>query len=336
MGQELEMDRWAFRDLLIDLGMPVAPAERIIGVDDLEKHLEKIPEAYIKSSATRGDWETYHHISPYSTRLRLTEFRHQQGPLADDYEFIVELPIETDIEMGGDHPFVGEWPALCEWGYEMKDLGFAGTFSKYEDLPEPIRYVDEKMAAVLREFGYAGSFSSEVRVKGKDFFFTDPTARMGSPPSQLFWEMCGNWPERMWYGAEGKVVEPVVLAKYGFMAMAYSSECDTDIQWYGYPEKLAQWYKFSFSAMIDGQRYSLPQRCGMPFQAYITAMDDDPTEAIKKLVDHSRQLKGDGLDIRLECLLHAVKQIRHASRLGFKFGDGKLPTIEDVAKIVTA
>jgi len=334
MGENLELDRWAFRQLLFDLDMPIAPAERIIGIDALRKYLEKVPEAYIKASKTRADWETYHHHNPYSTKLVLDSFQHEMGPMAEDYEFVVELPIETDVELGGDAPFVGAWPKFFEWGYERKDRGYAGTITPYTELPEPILYVNEKFKDVLAELNYRGSFSTEIRVKGKKFYFTDCTSRMGSPPSQLLWKMIGNWPERMWYGAEGKVVPPKVLAKYGFMVMVYDSECDTDVRWYGYPKKKADWYAFSFSCMIDGERYTLPQRCGMPFQCYVSAVDDDPKEAITKLISNCRELHGDGLDIRTESLIDMVNEIHIAEKMGYRFGKAKVPSVEEVARMI--
>jgi len=186
----------------------------------------------------------------------------------------------------------------------------------------------------LRELNYRGSFSSEIRVKDKQYHFTDVTARVGSPPGQLMWKMIANWPERMWYGAEGIVVEPVPVAQYGFLAMVYDGECDNDICWYGYPEKLADNYAFSFAFMKDGQRYTLPQKCGMPFQCAVLGFDDDPKEAIRKLAENVRQLKGDGLQVQLSSLIGAVDEIHKAEKLGYKFGAAKIPTVEEVARMI--
>lgn len=340
MGQALEHDRWAFRELLIDLGMPVAPAERIIGMANLKKYLDTIDECYIKMSETRGDGETWHYEKSESqrTRRKLSKLERFLGPFVEDLEFICEAPLHTDIEMGGDTPFVGAWPKLCQYGYEIKDAGFMSNICEARLLPEPIQYVNEKFAPVLKELGYRGSFSNEIRVIGKKNYFIDPTPRLGSPPSQVFWNQVGNWGEIMYRGAEGTVVEPKKLAEYGALAMIYcegEEGCDLEHIKYSYPDKLADNFHFSFSTIYDGERYTIPQKCGMSSMGCITAIDDSPIELIKKLKDYASQLKGDNLDVRLDAIPKGIAEIHAAEKLGYKFGSGRIPNAEQVSRILT-
>ena len=71
-----------------------------------------------------------------------------------------------------------------------------------------------------REFNYNGFFSTEVRIKTPDdFYFTDPTCRAGSPPSQVMTEMLENYSEIIQAGAHGECIEPVEAAEFGMQLL---------------------------------------------------------------------------------------------------------------------
>ena len=338
-AEELEMDRWAFKqDTLTGLGMPVQPMKRIIGLDKLREYLkdDKNAPKYIKISMTRGDMESRKHSSYAISKQWMDELEHKHGPLCSDMEFIAEDPIETTLELGYDGFCIdGRYPDPSMHGVEMKDVGYIGCVMPYAQLPEPMLYVNNKMSATLKGFGYRGFMSTEIRV-GKDgkFYYIDPTMRAGSPPSQVMMEMFSNWPDIIWNGAQGRIVKPIAVAKYGIQAFIYGERCDKEWMAYKYPKSLEKWFKFSFSCIVDGVRYTIPQTVGMTAMGSVVAIDNDPMKAIKKLVEYASQLEGDGLDVRLDAIPKAVKEIHEAQKQGFMFGSARIPSIEEVAKVV--
>ena len=338
-ADEMEMDRWAFKQgLLKKLGMPVQPMIRIEGLDKLREYLKDPANApkYIKISQTRGDMESRKHVSYAVSKGWMDELQYKHGVICDDMEFIVEDEIPTSLELGYDGFNIdGQFPDFAMHGVEMKDVGYLGCFMANEKMPEPIRYVNDKITPVLKSYKYRGFISTEIRV-GKDgkFYFIDPCQRAGSPPSQTQMEMIANWPEIIWEGAKGNMVTPKPVALYGVQAFIYSERCDKNVMAYEYPEKLAQWYKFSFACKVDGIIHSIPQQCGMSACGSVVAVDDDPLEAIKKLVDYAGQIESDGIDIRLDAIPRAVQEIHEAEKKGYYFGDAKFPTVAEVAEAI--
>ena len=67
-GEEMELQRWSFKQHLKKLGLPVQPIEHIFGMDKLREYLKKNEDKYVKTSFTRGDFETFHHDSYELTR----------------------------------------------------------------------------------------------------------------------------------------------------------------------------------------------------------------------------------------------------------------------------
>ena len=338
-ADELELERWSFKqEVLKDLGMPVQPMVRKEGLEVLRTFFKdpKNKDKFVKVSMTRGDMESCHHVSYDISESWMNEFADENGPFCDDAEFIVEDPIPTTLELGYDGWNIdGKYPATAMHGVEMKDCGYIGCAMTAATMPEPIKYVNDKMAPVLKSYGYRGNLSTEIRVsKDNKFYFIDPTMRCGSPPSQVQMEMISNWGEIMWSGAQGVMVEPKIVARYGVQAFIYSERCDKKWMCYEFPKELAQWYKFSFMCHARGKVWTIPQSCGMSAMGSVVAIDNDPMQAIKKLVEYSQKLQGHGLDVRLDAIPRAIKEIHQAQSKGYKFGAAIIPSLESVAKVV--
>ena len=339
-AEDMELDRWHFKQTTLkDAGMPVQPMKRIIGMTKLREYLQENDgkTKYIKVSATRGDIESRKHTHYAISRSWLDELCYKQGPLVDDMEFIIEDPIEAELEVGYDGFVVdGLFPTTAVYGVEMKDAGYFGSVMPYADLPEPLLYTNAKLANVLKQYKYRGFYSNEIRV-GKDgkFYYLDPTCRAGSPPSQVMMELFSNWGEMMYAGAQGALIAPKPVAKYGILAFIYSERCDKEWCAYKYPDKWAQWYKFSYSYVIDGVRYTGPQFSGMSAMGSIVAVDDDPMRCIEKLKDYADALEGDCLDVRLDSVVRAVKEIAECEKEGYDFGKKEVPSVAEVAEMLT-
>lgn len=182
---ELELDRWGFRDVLREAGLPVPEATKVVGVDDLKKVLKAEKDVYVKYGRFRGDLETFHHDVWFTTEQWFDDTVRHLGPSAHEAEFIIEEPIKG-VEVGVDAYFNEGWPNQVLWGYELKDAGYIGRISDYSDLPSALRKVNERMSSVLTEREHKGWISTENRVAEDGTpYLIDPCMRCGSPPSEI-------------------------------------------------------------------------------------------------------------------------------------------------------
>ncbi len=107
--------------------------------------------------------------------------------------FDVEASLPDKCEVGSDSWSVdGKTPKTHLCGIEVKDSSYAGRILKADEIPKALSVVDEKMAPLLKEFGYRGNYSTEVRV-GKDgvpymidFCFSDDTEVLTKDGWKLF------------------------------------------------------------------------------------------------------------------------------------------------------
>ena len=128
-GEELEIYRWQTKMLLKkDIGLPVQPVERIIGVEELREFLQEHEDKYVKISMLRGDFETFHHISYNLSEPLLDEIENKLGPYKLFKEFIVEDSINDAVEIGYDGWTIdGRFPRTAMQGYEIKDVSYVGV-----------------------------------------------------------------------------------------------------------------------------------------------------------------------------------------------------------------
>ena len=340
-ADELEQDRWAFKqEILKGLDMPVQPMERLVGITKLREHLKKHKGEvkYVKLSEERGDMESGRYEGDYdmANEAWLKQLDVTLGVLADDTEFIAEDKIDAVVEMGGDHYCIdGRYPESTLWGLEQKNASYIGAMVAYGDLPEPIQWANEKLSPILAQLGYRGGYSSELRVtKTGKVFYSDPCFRFPSPPSQGYPLVIGNWGDITWYGAQGILVKPRKLADYLIIAMIYAEHCDTRWLKYTYPKELADHYRFSFSMMLNGQRWTLPQHCEMEMMGAVCVGDDNLVDGLKRIKEYAGKLEGHNLHVRTDALLDGIVSIHAAQKAGYRFGDGKIPDLGNAAEIL--
>lgn len=210
----LELDRIGFRKLLGGIGMDIADADIITGLDALETYL-KDPEnddRFLKASWFRGDMETHHHESWKLSEQWFRSLQLRLGPYGREIKILSEPKIEG-VEPGFDsYAIDGKFPQHPMWGYEIKNAACALT---YEDLPAPLTELAAAMAQPLRQFRARGNFHFECRITdGGDAYLTDPTIRMASPAGEALCKNIENWAEIVWHGSAGDLVEPEYAAPW--------------------------------------------------------------------------------------------------------------------------
>lgn len=329
-GEKLELYRPWSKQLLKNLGLPVGKYEIVYGMDALRDYLVEHEDVWIKVSFTRGDMETWHSMNYRLSKPKLDELQFTLGEKSSIMEFVVEDAINDAVEIGFDGFCVdGKFSNTSTFGFEIKDLGYIGRVCEYDDLPEPIKLVNEKLSGWLASQRYRGFFSTELRItKDGTPYLIDPCARAGSPPSECYQEIYGNWAEIMWEGAEGNLVEPEPVAMFEAESMIHSSWADKHWQAIDFPKDIAQWIKLRNHCKIGGQSFCVPQSTGLPEVGATIGIGNSLESAIHHCQENAEQVHGFFIDIKMSAIHDALEEIRRGQEeFGIQFSE-KLP--EDI------
>lgn len=324
-GDELELYRGKFMDVLKDVGLPEPTFEKITGITALRDHLRNVTDKYIKVSLYRGDFETFHFRSWEEDRVEIDVWSVRFGAIGEQVIFYVFDPIDTEIEDGMDSYCIdGQWPTVAFHGMECKDKFLIGTVVNIEEIPEEVTLVNDKIGPVLGEYGYRGFFSTEVRItKDKESYFIDPTCRCASPPSQVMGELYENLGEIIWNGAHGVCIDPEPTAKFGVQGMLNVSGEKTDWKSFDLPDELERWVKPSFACKVDSALCFPPQEhdslCG-----WLTATGDTILGAIEAFRELQKALP-DGVTVDDSGIPKLLEEIKEAEKMGMEFTDQKVP-----------
>lgn len=335
-GDLLELDRAATKALLRQLGLPVAPWKRIVGLDNLRAYLQKHRDVWVKVSTTRGDMETWHSVNYDLSEPRIDELEHRLGAVKLVIEFVVEDGIPNATEIGYDGFTVdGRFPTGdVLFGIEAKDVGYVGAVKPYDELPTAVQFVNEKLAPFLAARRYRGFFSTEIRVTDEEVpYLIDPCCRAGSPPSELYQELFSNWPEVMWAAADGEIVYLEPIARFGVMAMLHSSWADKNWQSIKFPDKVRKWVKLRNHTIIQGTNYVVPQSVDLPEIGAVLGIGDTLKEAIIHCQANAEQVQGYYIDCRTSSFSQILGEIEEARSRGIELTDEDEIDAKELAEI---
>lgn len=299
MGEELEFWRDDSKKHLKSLGIDIGPYKVIKGLDALREFLRENDNQYVKINRTRGDMETFRSKNYKLIEPRLDELEHSLGAKKKIMEFIVEAEIPDAVEVGYDGYCIdGKFPEKATYGIEVKDKGFIMKTTSYDRLPEQVRSVNQKLSSTLKDYEYRGFLSTEIRVTedGKKAYVIDPCARMGSPPGELFQLMITNWPDVLWQGAEGTIVEPKFAAKWGAELLLISEWADKNWQAVEFPRSLRDQVKLRNLTVIDGKHYVTPGSVGHSEIGAVVALGDTMQQAIDECRRVAERVEGHYLE----------------------------------------
>ena len=311
-GESLEIDREASKEHSKDLGIDIGNYTVVTGLDALRQHLKTHDDQYVKVSAFRGDTETFHAPNFRHAETQLDELEHNLGAKKKIIEFIVEDAINDAIEVGFDGYTVdGQYPKTAALGVELKDKAYVGKVMRYDRLPAKVKDVNAKLAPTLKEFGYRGFSSTELRCTpdGKAYLI-DPCCRMGSPPGELYGIWIDNLAEIIWEGSEGIVVEPDYTAKYGAMCLLLSDWADSNWQQVEFPDQYKDHVKLRNCCMIDGTRYVVPQWTGMPEIGAVVAVADTAKAAMDQVRAIADEVHGHSIEKPCDALEQAHEDLK--------------------------
>ena len=317
-GQDLELYREACKEEMTKRGLPVQPWRTLKGVEALRAHLKKHKDQHVKINRWRGVTESFFSPKYEIVESKLDGLAHDLGAFKEMMEFIVEDDLPDRVEVGIDTFCVdGEYPDRTLVGIEAKDVGYVGQVRRWEQIPEPLRRWNEKMAPIFEKCGYRGSMSNEIRI-GEDLdpYMIDATLRMPSPPGELMQEIVGNFPELVWAGANGELVEPRMTAKWGVEVIIKSSWAESNHLPVIVPKEHEQFVKLYNSVMIDGRRYVVPQDEQMSEVGAVLGLGDTLEEAIEHATEVGESVEGYGIKFGLGPVDQVKEQIEKIEEIG--------------------
>jgi hypothetical protein len=331
-GEEIEMYRWEFHNHLKRLGLPTPQVDKIIGMAALREKLQSVKDKYIKTSIVRGDFETFHHQTYELSEPRLDELEHSLGVVKNNYKFLVESSIPDAVEIGYDGFTIdGKYPSHAMMAYEVKDVGMIGTALEYSRLAKPVRDVNSALSETLKGYNYRGFLSTEIRyTKEYKPYLIDPCCRLGTPSNELLQELFDGWPEVLWHGAVGELVSPKIKSKFGVLAVIHTEWAVDNWQSVSYPRELDNDVKLRFHTRVDDKDYIAPQVIGLPDVGYVCGTGNTLIQAIDSCKDKASQIKGFQLKVSLEGIESALDTIKEGEKLGIKFTDQPLPTLQQL------
>jgi hypothetical protein len=329
-GDVIEQNRMRFLDELKHLGLEVPPHKVAHGIQELTAILKDSKDVYIKMSRWRADFETTHWRSWQEDWPWLDHVATKLGPFKKLLTFLVFEKIDTDLEIGGDTFCIdGQWPSLMLNGYEWKDNCYFSAVTPKEKMPTQIQEILEAFGPLLRDYSYRSQWSMEDRVKDDKHYFIDATCRGGMPSSMSQYSAWSNWPEIVWAGAQGELVEPVPSRQFTIEAMVKSKvegDCWDRLM---IDPKLEPHLMLSSCCKVDDVLWFPPdgQRAGD--LGWLVATGNSPIETLDRAKELCDMLP-DGFDANLEAMAHIINEVEEGMSKGVPFTKKELPKSAEV------
>lgn len=310
----LETNRKIFKDELVNVGLPVATTQYIIGITNLKEYLQNVKDKWIKISYFRGELETFHHIDFNQSKQWLNEMSYTMGPMAERIEFQVEDSIESIAEIGCDGWCInGEYPSSMLWGIEVKDCGYVCKSVKYNDLPEPIKQVNDKFKPVLEKYKHTGFYSNEIRYTNNGLaYYTDGALRVGSPAGNCYLDLIDNWGDIIEKGCNGKLVKPNYTSTYAVEIILKSEYCNKGYLNVKYPDEYKDNIKLKGCFKINGVEYVIPfTHCGFDMLEFasVVVCGDNLDEIITQAIEIASTVEGFKVQFNTDALSEALEKL---------------------------
>lgn len=332
-ADELERLRSRFIKTVNDVGLPVAKSKVIRGLDNLSEYLKENENCWVKINEFRKDMETWKHIDYTHSLPMLQRLAVVFGGCRNAVVFVVQDEIDDATEIGYDGWSIDGWfPDSSFQGYEKKNELYLGAQTKYDDLPEEVRFVNEAFSKVLEEYKYRNFFATEIRNKDGTPYFIDPTLRMPGQTGEQLLETMANIADVMWHGSQGEFVQPIWNAKFGASAtLHYKGELE---EWkvIKIPNDSKQWFKLGRYCMDDDGYYWFAPRpsddCGV-----VIGIGDTIPGAIKAVSENFEPVSGEPLCINTDEFMDLLEDIHKAEKEGIEFTKQEVPKPESVLDI---
>ena len=314
-GEVMEINRWDFIEYQKKIGMAVSPSKLVKGITELRKELYTGDDGrFVKIDANnRGEMETFKYINEEISEIcDIRPLEHSLGMKSELMNFIVQDKIDCKCETGYDGFTIdGEFPSTALFGIEVKDMGYIGGVRPYKKLPDSVTQINEEIAPALKEYGYRGNISTEVRegVDGKNYLI-DLTCRQPYPPTNSMLVIWDNMAECMFEGAQGNLVDMEFNDYFVCEVMMFSDSAKTDYFTLFYPDKYKDNIFQPYITFMNGRQWVIPQDISKTNVGSIVANGVTLEGAVNKFKEIEDEITGHHLKIDFACLDSAIKQFK--------------------------
>lgn len=316
LGERIENDRVALKKWCAQFGLPVNKYEVVKGVKKLREYLKSNKDKYIKINIFRGDMESFYAKDLDSVEMILDEVESALGPHKDEYDFIVEDAVKTDVEIGVDTIFNGTDYVGGFCGYELhKNLYLAHTWETLDDLPEPLEETLSAFQPLFQKMNYRGAMSTEEKVVSPtEHYFLDACMRLPNPLSALYPVMIENWAEVVYKVGLGEPVDLDIRHKYVGAFALTSRHCKDSYVKVDINKNHRDQVRYQ---MICGRKdmvYTVP---GWEIAGIVIAGGNTVDEVLEKLKGNIKYIDGHGID---KDPIHGIDMIKEVIEKGKTVG----------------
>lgn len=318
-GEVLELDRLYGRNEQKKTGLPVQETEEIIGLDNLHSRLKEEKNRFIKLNTYRGEIESFYHKDYHSSKPLLDQLAVDLGPKAPSMSFVMEERVEG-IEPGIDAIlYNGAVASPTMVGFEIKGAGYMAKVYDYENVPEPVKLINDNLEPVLKKLKYNFWFSSElIMTKKKEGYLIDPCCRLAAPVTNAVQqELIANYSEIFWAMGHNEILMPKYTAAYGGGAAFYSSWAEGG-HWLevSFNKEYRQWIKFREAAVFDKRYYAVPKATTV---CSVIAVGNSVSDVIEQVQERSKDVSAYMLDKGSADFVDLKKALAEAAEYGIKF-----------------
>lgn len=305
---KLELDRWFAAKEENLAGLPTVGVQRVVGVPNLIKELQKSGEFYVKCSGFR-EIETFKHSDWTATQEQFIAPLLQAYGADPNLEFVLTQPIDPAVEVGADNILLnGRVGSITPYGYEDKDTGYIGVLDR--TLPPSLERINRAMLPHFKD--YSTFFSTEARVvpDGQGYPI-DLTVRAAHPVLAGMLVSVYNLVDTITNGSQ-----PDVESQCAFMAVlvgesAWAEEHPVEVK---FPEKLRNYVKLAKAQCRHGRFFTVPSQS---YPVQVVGVGPTSQGAAKMCKFNVEQVKGKDLVFDLSSM---DKLVDETIPEGMKYG----------------
>jgi hypothetical protein len=311
------------------MGLSIVNTATVKGVTALAQHLKGVEDKWIKINRFRDNCETWHHQDWEHSRFKLDELAGTFGGLKEHVIFVIQDAIKSEdgqevVEIGYDGWTVnGEFPGCSFQGFESKNELYLGSLLEYEDLPEQVRAVNEAMAPTLARYGYRNFIATELRIKGDETYFIDPTMRMPGQTGEHLLETCSNLADVIWKGANGELIRPEFTHRFAAEATVHYTAGSDGWKVLRIPDEARRCFKGYHYCESDGLYHFPPHKTDEV--GVIIGQGNTIEASIEDLKANFELLEGEPVKIELAAFAGLIKEINASEELGLEFTEQPIP-----------
>lgn len=320
----LELNKWRFKKIQDELGMPHAKYDLLEGMDELREYCQDPAnnDRFIKMTPQfRGNRETFHHENYERSRQTLAEMDKQFGVVGNVLRFLAEHKLKGKLEGGIDtYSIDGAHPGSVVSGWEIKDKCYFAEVLAWDKVNPVLREAIEPIFPILKSRRCRQMLSTEVMIEDKALL--EPTVRFPSPAGEEQMELYANFPQIIWEGAHGRCIEPEIAKHFACEAMIEHTDDDDSWRSLKVPPSIRKWTKLYNVCQVGDLLATAP---GCNIIGAVVGLGDSPQECLEHLKANAEGLKDQPVIVHVEALAKALQEIETAQEKGVGFESETIP-----------